>query len=86
MKYAVLIVRQAVDDAKQIYDWLADKSPAGAVRWFEAFLNAVSSARDDPFASGFAHEGKSLGKEVRERFFRTPRGQAYRLLFEIIGV
>jgi hypothetical protein len=85
MKYAVLIVRQAVDDAEQIYDWLSTKSPEGAVRWFEVFLNAVSSVRDDPFAFGFAHESRSFGREVHERIFRTRRGQPYRLLFEIIG-
>jgi plasmid stabilization system protein ParE len=85
MKYAVLIVRQAVNDAEDIYEWLAERSPVGAVRWFEAFLNAVSSVKKDPFAFGFAHESKSLAREVRERTFRTPRGQPYRLLFEIAG-
>jgi plasmid stabilization system protein ParE len=85
MKYAVLIVRDAVDDAEQIYGWLAQRSPLGAARWFEAFLNAVSRVKNDPLACAFAYESKSLDRKVRERIFRTQHGQPYRLLFEIIG-
>jgi plasmid stabilization system protein ParE len=85
MKYALRITREAVTDANAIYDWLAQSSPTGAVRWFDAFLDAPTSVSRDPLACTSAHEGPNLRIDIRERLFRTRRGKAYRLLFTVTG-
>jgi plasmid stabilization system protein ParE len=85
MKYTLRITHEAVADADSIYNWLAQSSPSGAVRWFEAFLDAVSRVRGDPLSCGSAHEGPNLGVDIRERLFRTRRDKTYRLLFKIDG-
>jgi plasmid stabilization system protein ParE len=81
--FRVLLGSGAVADVEHIYAWIKDRSERGAVRWYAAFLQAASKLRSDPARNAVAAESEQLGEEVRESFFRTPRGRSYRLLFAI---
>ncbi|MBL9125384.1 MAG: type II toxin-antitoxin system RelE/ParE family toxin [Planctomycetaceae bacterium] len=82
-RYLVRITPLAEADADAIVDWIAIRSAAGAVNWYAAFWAAVESLERTPLAYGLADEAESLGREVRQRLFRTPRGRLYRLLYTI---
>jgi toxin ParE1/3/4 len=81
MSLAVHIAPRAWSDADGIFDWLAARSPAGASRWYAAFLSAARQLSSDPDRHGIAPESEVLGRTIRQRFFKTRRGRVYRLLF-----
>ena len=85
MIYRLIVVREVEDEAQSIYDWIANRSLEGAVRWFEAFVKAVYSLKRNPERCGMAAESPFRGKSLRQLIFRAPSGQRYRLLFTIIG-
>jgi plasmid stabilization system protein ParE len=41
MKRTLLIQRRAESDVERIYRWLAKRSLAGAVRWHQAYVDAI---------------------------------------------
>ena len=84
MSYTVRILRRAQADADQIYEWIAERSPAGAVRWYSAFRAAAASLDEQHERCARAPESDSVGFDVRQRFFKTRRGRIYRLLFTIV--
>jgi plasmid stabilization system protein ParE len=80
MTYTVVVLRRAQGDV--IYDRLAQRSITGAERcWYQTFRNAADSLRTNPTRYSEAPEAASLGYEIRQHFFKTPRGRAYRLLY-----
>jgi plasmid stabilization system protein ParE len=81
MSFTVRIAPRAWSDADGIFDWLAARSPAGASRWYGAFLSAARQLTDDADRHGIAPESEVLGRTIRQRFFKTRRGRVYRLLF-----
>lgn len=86
MNYAVRILRRAQVDADEIFCWLHKRSPSGALRWYGAFQQAADDLMTEPRRFGLATESRRFSHEVREQFFKTPRGRRYRLLFTIIGL
>jgi plasmid stabilization system protein ParE len=85
MKYRVAVSPIARVDANHIYAWLHELSPMGAAAWLEAFQDAVDGLAEGALLHGRASEGRSLGRDVRENFFKTKRGKRYRLLYRIDG-
>jgi plasmid stabilization system protein ParE len=84
-QFTVRILATAQRDADRIFDWIKDRSPEGALRWYDAFLAAADGLSMNPFTCGIAAESEDLDFEVRQKLFRTRRGGAYRLLFMIAG-
>jgi plasmid stabilization system protein ParE len=70
-------------DVDHIYNWINARSPQGAIRWYAAFLDAASKLSIEPARHPKALDCEHLSEEIRECFFRTPRGRTYRLLFLI---
>ena len=58
-------------------------SPTGAAAWLDAFQDAVDGLEEGALQHGRASEGRSLGRDVREKFFKTKRGKRDRLLYRI---
>jgi toxin ParE1/3/4 len=85
MKYGVSLLRRADRDSKRIYKWLAARSPTGALRWYEALLDALEDLRKRPTEFALADEIELADLDVRQRFFKTPRGRRYRMLFVLAG-
>ncbi|MBI4606152.1 MAG: hypothetical protein HY721_29650 [Planctomycetes bacterium] len=74
MSFTVHVLFRARVDVDSIHDWIAKRSPGGAVRWYTAFLEAAAGLRESPGSCGLAPESASLQIGVRQRFFRTRRG------------
>jgi plasmid stabilization system protein ParE len=85
MPYVVRILSRAKFDAQQIYDWIKDRSPEGAVRWWTAFRDACHSLKQNPERQSLAIEAEQTGRDLRQLLFKTRRGRYYRLVYVIAG-
>lgn len=77
------------DEAKlnvdTIYGWIAERSPAGANRWYRNFLNALDRLTNDAERYPEAPESHGFDETIRNLTFRMRSGRVYRLLFTISG-
>ena len=85
MKYAVSVLRRAWSDADRIFEWIASRSPRGAINWSQAFDTALAELTNDADQHSIALESAELNGAIRQKIFKTRRGRPYRLLFMIIG-
>lgn len=85
MMFHVKILKRAEADTDRIYLWIAKRSPDGAGRWFRAFLAAADTLKLNAARYGSAAEASVLGSDIREHFFKTPRGRVYRMIYLIVG-
>jgi plasmid stabilization system protein ParE len=83
MPYTVRSLPRAEFDAQQIYDWIRDRSPDGAVQWWQAFLDACERLRHQPTGFSLAPEADLSGRDIRHTLFKTRRGNVYRALFTV---
>lgn len=82
MSRRLRVSRQAERDVDGIFRWIADRSPTGAVRWYDKYLSVV---RELPKGTDYpaVAEADDLGLDLRERLFKTRRGHVYRIVFLI---
>jgi len=83
MIHRVSSSRQSDADAAVIFDWIAKRSPDGAIRWLEAFEAAARKLQTQADQCVPAPEADEIGIDLRQLIFRTRRGRPYRLLFVI---
>ena len=83
MPYQVVIVGKAAADLQHMHDWLHERSPTGAARWYKAFEAAIDALAADAGTYPKALEGPKLGEDIRECLFGTRSGKRYRVLFAI---
>ena len=67
MSFKVVLLARARQDVQQIYEWLAEQSPDGAARWFNAFTSALESLEQDPASCSLAPEDEFVDRTIRER-------------------
>jgi plasmid stabilization system protein ParE len=84
MTFRVVLLNSARRDVEHIYDWIAGRSQVGAGRWYAAFLDAANGLIESHQSCSVAAEGEVIGREIRQRFFRTRRGRVYRILFLVV--
>jgi plasmid stabilization system protein ParE len=85
MTRKVTILPRAEGDAQSIFQWISERSPDGAHRWWIAFEEAVQRVAGDPHGYGLAPESELVAHKVRQFLFKTPRGRTYRGLFTVVG-
>ncbi len=76
MAYIVRTLPRAEADAQQIYDWIKEKSPDGAYRWWLAFLDACDRLKRQAISQALAPEAEGSDREIRQILFKTPRVDA----------
>ena len=85
MTFSIRILPRAERDAQSIFKYLAQHSPEGAVRWWDAFEKATRELGQDPFRYGLAAESGIFDYELRQFLFKTRRGRTYRGVFVVVG-
>jgi hypothetical protein len=60
MKYAVSVLQRASDDADRIFEWIAAKSPQGAINWHIALKMPFCSLRPARTNSALHRKAMSL--------------------------
>lgn len=83
MSFDVRVSRRAERDADAIFEWLAQRSKEGAVRWYHSFLHSLWSLPTQVARCGIAKEAEKLNIDLRQIHFKTRRGLVYRSLFVI---
>ena len=86
MTYRVQLTAQAEADIARIFDWLFQRSPEGARRWYEAFWESAERLESNPLSSALAPEDDSFPEEVRQMLFKTRQGRTYGALFVTVSV
>ncbi|MEJ7590061.1 MAG: type II toxin-antitoxin system RelE/ParE family toxin [Planctomycetaceae bacterium] len=83
--YRVRILPRAREDLDQIVGWIYQRSPEGAARLVSAFEKIQTSLQRSPEAFPVAPEADLLGVELRQAFFRTRKGNTYRIIVRCVG-
>lgn len=81
MKFEVRELGKAKADKRQIFEWLNDRSRAGATAWLAAYDKMIERLAENADACGAAFESPELEMEVKQAFFKTAKGRIYRALF-----
>jgi len=84
MKYKLIIQPPALEDLEEAYDWIRQRAPEGAARWFNGFVDALETLRSFPERCGVAPEDQYFEQEIRQLLYGR-RGGVYRALFTIEG-
>lgn len=85
MKFQVRELRRAQADVRRIVNWVAERSPHGALAWLDAYDSMVAQLEKNAGTFGVAAENDEYELDVRQALFKTPRGRVYRALFYIEG-
>lgn len=86
MPLTLVVDQPAERDIQVIYDYIFERSPEGARRWYQAFLTAAQRAVRFPQSYPLAPEDAAFDAyEIRNFLFRTRRGNVYRGVFIILG-
>jgi plasmid stabilization system protein ParE len=83
MVYTVRTLSRAKSDAQQIFNWIKDRSPEGAIRWWVAFRDACRSLEHSSEQNSLAVEAEQSNRDIRQLLFKTRRGRYYRLVYVI---
>jgi plasmid stabilization system protein ParE len=81
MTHEVRFTREAAACIRDIRDWLAERSPNGALRWLDALESACGRVAEGPDSFALAPESDEFGEPLRQILFKTRRGRTYRALF-----
>ena len=81
-RYRVIILPSAERDIGEAYEWIAEREPDAAVRWYNRLLETILSLDVFPERGPFAPESKFLNAEIRE-LFHGRRQHKYRILFTV---
>ena len=85
MTFLIRVLGRAQADVDNIYLWLCQRSPMGAIAWYAVLLEKLAELGDNASSCSIAPESARIGVELRQAFFKTRRGRTYRLLFVIVG-
>jgi plasmid stabilization system protein ParE len=85
MNYRIELSARCESDLGRIFNWLYERSPDGAARWYESFWDATERLKRFPLACSVAAESHRFSEQVRCMLFGTTRGRTYRALFVVRG-
>lgn len=83
--FRVRVLPRAREDLDRIVGWIHERSPEGAARLLIAFEKIQTSLKKSPEAFSKAPEADLLGIELRQAFFRTGKGNTYRMIVRCLG-
>src|SRR5262245_59001885 len=86
MTYRVVVYRRARSDVRAIFDWLAERSSSGALRWRQAFDEMIERLETNPLGFARIEEADDLiQRNLRQILFKTRGGRIYRAIFVVLG-
>src|SRR5438046_9658410 len=84
MKYLVVVQPSAQAEIEAAYEWIAERAPRTAIRWYNRLLKAIGSLADNPERCSLAPEDEYFPEEIRNLLYGKRRN-AYRVIFTIRG-
>jgi plasmid stabilization system protein ParE len=82
MPYQIRITARALREIDEALEWLAERAPAAASRWYEQLSEAIDSLVGFPELCGLAPESEWYPGELRQLLHGKRKGM-YRILLEI---
>lgn len=82
-KRRVRLDDEAQRNVEAIYEWVAERSPSGANRWYASLLTALHQLASDAERYAEAPESHRFSETIRNLAFRMRSGRVYRLLFTV---
>ncbi len=84
LRYRLILNDRAENQLEAAFQWWSEhRSESQAVHWYNGFLDALESLRDNPQRFSTALESPQLGHEVRQLLFGLGRRPTHRALFTI---
>jgi plasmid stabilization system protein ParE len=84
MSFSLRILPRAEKDAQHIYDYIADRSPEGALCWWDALQQVARKITENPERYGYALENSFSHFDLHQFLFKTRRGRTYRGIFVVV--
>jgi plasmid stabilization system protein ParE len=84
MEYRIKVARRAVADANETFDWLVQRAPRTAGRWYVKLFAAIDTLESNPERCAIASESDAFPEQVRQLLFGRRR-TAFRILFVVRG-
>lgn len=81
-RFTVLLHPGALEDVREAYRYIVERSPDGAARWHAGLVAFVESLQTFPESHPTAPEDSELKAGVRQALYVRP-GSTYRLLFVV---
>lgn len=85
MSFTLRILPRAERDVQGIFNYISQRSPGGAMRWWTALEVAIEELLKDPMRFARTHECSGTDHELRYFLFQTRKGRAYRGVFTVLG-
>jgi plasmid stabilization system protein ParE len=82
MTYLVIVQPSAQAEMEAAYEWVAERAPITAARWYNRLLDAIESLADNPERCPLAPEDEYFREEIRNLLYGK-RQNAYRIIFTI---
>ena len=83
MSLLVKFSQRAKRDIHEIQTWIKSRSTKGAATWLSAIEKSIQHLSVFAASSATAPEADDPGIDLKQRMFKTRRGNSYRLLFII---
>lgn len=83
MVFQVKLTRKAEIDIETAYQWLKQRNPDYADRWFRDLMNMLATLQEKPRRSALAIENDVFPEEVRQLLYGKKQQTVYRILFVI---
>jgi len=83
VNYALKILPRAEGDFLEMFSYIQERSPDGAVRWRHAFEAGIARLKENPFIYGLAPEDEHFNFELRQLLFKTRYGRTYRAIYRV---
>jgi plasmid stabilization system protein ParE len=80
---SIVLSNEAARNISAIRNWLAERSPEGANRWYIALFGKLNDLSQNAQRFSLAPENGLFDFELRNATFRTRAGKTYRVLFTI---
>jgi plasmid stabilization system protein ParE len=81
-RFKVIIQPVALDELRSACEWIAERSPESALRWYEDFIAALESLESNPKRCGLAPENGCIPAELRQLAYGKRSG-CYRAIFTV---
>jgi plasmid stabilization system protein ParE len=82
MTYRLIIQSRAEQDILEAFNYIGDRSPESALRWYSRLKAAIESLQEMPTRCSIASESVKLGIELRQLVTGKHTG-VYRIIFLI---
>jgi plasmid stabilization system protein ParE len=84
MTYQVVVQASAQVEMEGAHEWIAERAPFTADRWYNGLLKAIRSLADNAERCALAPEDEFFPEEIRNLLYGK-RHNAYRVIFTIRG-